>query len=148
MLSKLPLLAFLPLTTLAHFALESPPSREGNEDLQDQFPCGGSNTPSSERTQWPLTGGPIQLELGHTQSAVQVLLGVGNDPGENFNITLLPTIQEQGPGQFCIGAVTIPEGVSTEGMNATIQVVTNGDPSGGLYNVSPPLFSTLLFTLL
>ena len=135
--SQLLLLAFLPLTTLAHFALESPASREGNEDLQDQFPCGGSNTPSSERTQWSLTGGPIQMELGHTESAVQVLLGLGNDPGENFNITILPTIQEQGPGQFCVGAVTIPEGVAKEGMNATIQVVTDrGETTGGLYNVS------------
>lgn len=81
--------------------------------------------------------------MEHDEAAVQVLLGMGNDPGVNFNITLLPTIQEQGIGQFCLGDVVVPEGVATEGMNATIQVVTNGDPNGGLYNVSLPS-STLL----
>jgi len=75
--------------------------------------------------------------MGHDQAAVQVLLGLGTDPGSNFNITLLPTLQELGIGKFCLGAVTPPNGMNiSEGMNATIQVVTNGDPTGGLYNVS------------
>ena len=129
----------LPLTAFAHFTLDSPKSRPFDEDTLATFPCGGQDTPSSERTQWSLTGGPIQLSMEHDESLVQVLLGLGNDPGSNFNIILLPTIQEQGIGQFCLGDVVVPDGVATEGMNATIQVVTNGDPQGGLYNVSLPL---------
>ena len=137
------LFSLLPITALAHFTLDSPTSRHFDEDTLAQFPCGGQNTPSANRTQWSLTGGPIQLTMEHDEAAVQVLLGIGNDPGVNFNITLLPTIQEQGIGQFCLGDVLVPEGMATEGMNATIQVVTNGDPNGGLYNVSLPS-STLL----
>lgn len=136
MLSQMLFLTLLPLNTFAHFTLDSPTSRPLDEDTLAQFPCGGQDTPSSNRTQWSLTGGPIQLTMGHDEAAVQVLLGLGNDPGVNFNITLLPTIQEQGLGQFCVGDVRVPDGVATEGMNATIQVVTNGDPTGGLYNVS------------
>ena len=38
--------------------------------------------------------------------------------------------------------LNIPSGMSiTEGMNATIQVVTNGDPDGGLYNCADITFS-------
>ncbi|KAL8794798.1 MAG: hypothetical protein Q9195_002626 [Heterodermia aff. obscurata] len=134
--------SLLPLTTLAHFTLDSPPSRSSDEDTMAQFPCGGQKTPSTNRTLWPLTGGPIQLNMEHDEAAVQVLLGMGNDPGVNFNITLLPTIQEQGIGQFCLGDVLVPEGVATEGMNATIQVVTNGDPNGGLYNCADITFTS------
>lgn len=136
--SQLLFFSLLPLTTLAHFTLDSPPGRSSDEDTMAQFPCGGKSTPSENRTQWSLTGGPIQLQMEHDEAQVQVLLGLGNDPGVNFNITLLPTIQEQGIGQFCLGDVVVPEGVATEGLNATIQVVTNGDPQGGLYNVSLP----------
>ena len=136
MLSQSLLISLLPLTALAHFSLVSPPGRDGDEEAQGDFPCGGGKTVSPKRTQFPLTGGPIQLDLGHDESLVQVVLGLGNDPGTNYNITLLPTIQEQGPGDFCIGAVTIPEGVARDGVNATIQVITNGESSPGLYNVS------------
>lgn len=82
--------------------------------------------------------------MGHDEAAVQVLLGLGNDPGENFNITLLPTIQEEGLGHFCLGNISASMGMMgevniTDGTNATIQVVTNGDSNGGLYNVSRSL---------
>ncbi|KAK5143845.1 hypothetical protein LTR04_001756 [Oleoguttula sp. CCFEE 6159] len=132
----LSLFALLPLAS-AHFNLVYPAARGFNEDTIGTFPCGGQNTVSSNRTQWPLTGAPIQLNMGHTQSMVQVLLALGNDPGTNFNIVLVPTFQEQGPQNFCMGDVVLPSGLNvTAGMNATIQVVTNGDPSGGLYNNS------------
>ena len=131
------LLAFLPVAALAHFHLDSPTARGFDEDALVQFPCGGQNTPSPNRTLWPLAGGPIQLTMEHDEAAVQVLLGLGNDVGSNFNITLVPTIQEQGIGEFCLGDVQVPTGIHvSDGMNATIQVVTNGDPTGGLYNVS------------
>lgn len=98
------LLSLLPLAT-AHFRLLSPAARGFNEDVLGTFPCGGQDTPSSNRTQWPLSGGPVQLRMGHDRAAVQVLLGIGNDVGSNFNITLVPTIQEEGLGQFCFGDV-------------------------------------------
>ena len=135
---QLLLAALLPVVS-AHLNLVYPAARGFDEDALGTFPCGGQNTVSSNRTQFPLTGAPIQLLMGHTSSNVQVLMALGNDPGSNFNITLVPTFQEQGPQNFCIGggAFTLPSSLNiTAGTNATIQVVTNGDPSGGLYNVS------------
>lgn len=141
-----PLLTLLlPLTT-AHFLLNYPPARGFNEDLLVQYPCGGQNTPSSNRTAWPNTGAPIQLEMHHTSARVQVLIAYGNNPtGADFQTVLMPTFQETGPLNFCMGDVVVPNSNLTRaGMNATIMVATNGDPNGGLYNVSlsrpPPPF--------
>ncbi|KAH0283941.1 hypothetical protein KCU62_g8660, partial [Aureobasidium sp. EXF-3399] len=136
--------ALLPLVS-AHFKLVYPAARGFDEDILGTFPCGGQNTVSSNRTEFPISGAPIQLLMGHTAAKVQVLMALGNDPGSNFNITLLPTVQEQGPQNFCIGAgaLQFPAGLNiTAGMNATIQVVTNGDPSGGLYNCADITFTS------
>lgn len=137
--------SLLPLAS-AHFKLTYPAARGFDEDVLGTFPCGGQDTVSSNRTSWPITGGPIQLYMGHTDAKVQVLLGLGNDPGSNFNITLVSTFQEEGPDNFCINgaAIHIPAdalALISEGTNATIQVVTNGDPSGGLYNCADITFT-------
>lgn len=135
---KLHLLTFSVLTSLAsaHFTLDYPPARGFDEDQLVNFPCGGQNTVSSNRTQWPLAGGPIQLTMEHDRAAVQVLIALGNDATDAFNTVLIPTTQEEGIGKFCLGDVKVPESLGVkEGDNATIQVVTNGDPTGGLYNV-------------
>lgn len=140
MLSPFLLFLLTPLAS-AHFKLVYPAARGFDEDILGTFPCGGQNTVSSNRTLWPLSNAPIQLDMGHTSAKVQVLLALGNDPESNFNITLVPTFQEQGPQDFCIGgaAIHLPEGLNiTDGTNATLQVITNGDPNGGLYNVRPP----------
>lgn len=137
MRSQLLIAALLPLVS-AHFELVYPSPRGFDEDTLTTFPCGGQDTVSSNRTSFPLSGAPIQLNMGHTDAYVQVLLALGNDPGSNFNITLVPTFSEMGPQDFCIGAgaFSLPADLNiTDGTNATIQVVTNGDPSGGLYNV-------------
>jgi len=132
------LATLLPLVS-AHFKLIYPAARGFDEDILGTFPCGGQNTVSSNRTMFPIDGAPIQLLMGHTQSHIEVLIAFGNDPGSNFNTVLVPTFTETGPQNFCLGAgaLQFPSGMNiTEGMNATIQVITNGDPSGGLYNVS------------
>ncbi|KAJ9623144.1 hypothetical protein H2203_006080 [Taxawa tesnikishii (nom. ined.)] len=144
MRSQFILSALLPLAS-AHFKLVYPAARGFDEDTLATFPCGGQNTVSSNRTMFPINGAPIQLNMGHTQTNLQVLLALGNDPGSNFNITLVPTFTEEGPQNFCIGAGAIqyPEGLNiTDGMNATIQVVSNGDPSGGLYNCADITFTS------
>ena len=94
----------IPLTT-AHFLLNYPASRGFSEDQLSQFPCGGQSTVSPNRTLWPIKGGPIQLNMQHDRVAVQVLLGLGNDVGSNFNITLMPIFTEEGFGDFCMGDV-------------------------------------------
>lgn len=136
MLYPVSVLSLLPLA-LAHFTLDSPKARGFDDEKLGTFPCGGQDTVSDERTPFPLNGAPIQLTMEHDESAVQVLIGVGNNPGEAFNTVALQTIQEEGIGEFCLGSVLIPADLGLkEGDNATLQVVTNGDPTGGLYNVS------------
>lgn len=121
----------------AHFTLDFPQVRGFDEDNLGTFPCGGQNSVSNTRTPWPLDGGSIQLTMEHDHAAVQVLVALGNDPSSNFNAVLVPTTQEEGIGQFCLSGVKVPQSLGVkDGDNATIQVVTNGDPSGGLYNVS------------
>ncbi|EER43837.1 expression library immunization antigen 1 [Histoplasma capsulatum var. duboisii H88] len=141
----------LPLTfllTLAsgHFDLVEPRSRGSDHDKLAEFPCGGLPA-SSQRTQVSLTDPElnIALKMGHDHSAVQVLLALGSDPGTNFNITLVPTFAQIGLGDFCLPDVELSEeklGTRlTEGMEATLQVVTNGDPTGGLYNCADLVFT-------
>lgn len=135
----------LPAVASAHFQLRWPPARGFNQEQAGAFPCGGFDTVSSSRTDFPITGAPIQLALEHTESRIQVLMALGDGDGA-YSIELANTFQERGPEDFCLGAgrVRIPEGVNvTNGDRATIQVVTNGDPEGGLYQVSfnPPSIS-------
>ncbi|KAL5119021.1 hypothetical protein ACEQ8H_003150 [Pleosporales sp. CAS-2024a] len=126
-------LSLLPLT-LAHFVLESPTSRGFDDDKESSFPCGTFNNVMSNRTDFPISGGPIQLKMGHEQTNVAVYMAIGDNPGSAFNIVMRHTIMVTGLGEFCLGGVSVPAGVNvTDGTKATIQVVTNGDPSGGLY---------------
>ncbi|KAF8859403.1 hypothetical protein BDZ45DRAFT_589904, partial [Acephala macrosclerotiorum] len=107
------------------------------------FPCGGQDTVTSNRTSWPLSGGSIALTMGYIDANVDVLIAVGSDPGSAFNTVLRPTFTEQGLGAFCMTGFTTPSGMNiTDGTMATIQVVTNGDPGGGLYNCADITFSS------
>ncbi|KAL8664780.1 MAG: hypothetical protein Q9202_002783 [Teloschistes flavicans] len=142
---KFTLLTLVSLTALAsaHFTLDYPPARGFDEDQLGTFPCGGQNTISNNRTSWPLAGGPIQLTMEHDQAAVQVLIALGNDVTDDFNAVLVPITQEEGIGKFCLSSVKVPESLGVkDGDNATIQVVTNGDPNGGLYNCADITFSS------
>lgn len=141
LLTSSALLSFLPVVS-SQFYLVSPKARGFDENKLATFPCGGQDT-VGDRTPWPMKGGRIQLNMTHDQAAVQVLLGLGNDVGEHFNIVLHPTVQERGIGYFCLESLLEPESLGIkDGHNATIQVVTNGDPNGGLYNCADIIFQT------
>lgn len=140
MFAKSLILSALPLLTAAHFTITYPPSRGGGEEQQEVFPCGGFSE-AVNRTLVPLDAIPVSVVLGHTENLVQITLAVGNEVGEAFNTELLPTVQEYGPGDFCLPALTVPTGLNiTDGTNATIQVITNSHDGSGLYNVrgTPP----------
>jgi hypothetical protein len=127
-------IALLPVS--AHFSIDYPAARGSSDDNQGSGPCGGFEAPSAERTPVSTTSLVVAFEMGHDESAVQILLGLGDNPGNNFNITLVPTFRQEGLGKFCLGDISLPTDIGImDGMNATLQVVTNGDPAGGLYNV-------------
>ena len=153
----LPLLTLASLATAplvaAHFKLDYPESRGVDEDKMTQFPCGGLSA-SSNRTQVALSEDgsatlPVAITLGHSQTAVEVLLALGDDPGQNFNVTVQPTFRVEGLGAFCLSDIKFDGeklGVNlTDGANATVQVQTNGDPTGGLYAVGSSSFPQWVF---
>ncbi|KAF4629126.1 hypothetical protein G7Y89_g9016 [Cudoniella acicularis] len=136
------LTAFASLAS-AHFNLNYPAARGFDEDILGTFPCGGQNTVSSNRTVWPISNGEIALTMGHIDANVEVLIAVGNNPGSAFNTVLRKTFTEQGLGTFCMTGFSVPSSLNiTDGTNATIQVVTNGDSNGGLYNCADITFSS------
>lgn len=129
-------LVALPLLASAHFELSFPAPRGGDDEKQATFPCGGYEQ-TQNRTPVSLTSLGVAVELGHTENLFQIALAIGNDVGDSFNTILLPTIQEFGPGAFCLAAIPIPADLNiTEGTNGTIQVITNSHDGSGLYNVS------------
>ena len=114
-----------------------PAPRSDEDETEDTGPCGGFPV-SDKRTPVSMTSFPVALEMGHDRNVVQMLLGLGNDPGNNFNITLEKTFQQQGEGDFCLPNVQVPTGLNVvDGTNGTLQVVTDGEGGGGLYIVSP-----------
>lgn len=129
-------LSFLPLT-FAHFNLNFPPTRGFDDDKEGTFPCGTFDDVSKNRTDFPISGGPIQLTLGHPQTNVAVYMAIGDNPGSGFSIVAKKQFMVEGLGDFCMGSVAVPEGVNvTSGTKATIQVITNAHGEGGLYQVS------------
>lgn len=133
-----PLLPF----AAAHFTLDWPVARGFDEDTMPTLPCGGFDTPSSNRTSIALDANvlPVDITFHHSQTAVSYLLALGSNPGDSFNITLEPTLGAHGLGEFCLPSIPLDSktlGVSLhDGQNATLQVVTNGDNGGGLFAVS------------
>jgi len=140
--TQLAALAAFSTLASAHFNLNYPSARGFDEDKLVEFPCGSFNTPGA-RTTWPISGGQIALEMGHIDANVEVFIGIGDDVGSAFNTILRPIFGEVGLGAFCMTGFSVPEGLNvTDGTNATIQVVTNGDPDGGLYNCADITFSS------
>jgi len=125
-------LSLLPVS-LAHFTLNWPESRGSDESTAENFPCGGYSD-VGERTDFPINGGPLQLEMGHDQTNVAVYMAIGSDPGTAFNIVVRPQFVVTGLGPFCIGELNVPMSANvSDGTQATIQVVSNAHGGGGLY---------------
>ena len=128
-------LLLLPLVQ-AHYKLLRPAPREFDTSKEGSGPCGGSTTPASNRSTWSLDGDTISLSMGHDHSRLQILLGLGNDPGNSFNIPILPTSQQEGMGALCLQSLRLPAGVNAmDGQNGTIQIITSNESGGGLYVV-------------
>jgi hypothetical protein len=136
MLSSTILALSLVPVSLAHFTLNWPKSRGSAEDTAGNFPCGGYSDVQQQRTDFPIGGGPIQLNMGHEQTNVAVYMAVGNNPGSGFSVVMRPQFVVTGLGDFCMGQISVPSGVNvSDGTPASIQVVSNAHTSGGLYQV-------------
>lgn len=141
------LLAVAQLAT-AHFGLEYPTWRSntlgsGHNYSQWTYPCAGvpGNLEGGNRTDWPLTGGSVVLDLHHPWSYVFINLGLGPNV-TNFNYTLTPQfLNATGNGTLCIPTLPLPTDLKVEdGTQASIQIVTVGDSGSGLYNCADITF--------
>ncbi|KAF1917020.1 hypothetical protein BDU57DRAFT_475959 [Ampelomyces quisqualis] len=126
-------LSLLPVS-FAHFTLDWPKARGSAENTAGDFPCGGYADVQQQRTDFPISGAPLQLNLGHEQTNIAVYMAVGDNPGSGFSVVMRPQFQVQGLGDFCIGQISVPSGVNvSDGTKASIQVVSNAHANGGLY---------------
>lgn len=135
-----PLVALLamPMLASAHFHMLYPSPRSDVDETEGTGPCGGFAV-SQNRTKVSTNDFPVALEMGHDRTVIQMLLALGNSPGNNFNITLEQTFQQQGEGDFCLPHVRVPTDAGiADGTNGTLQVVTDGEGGGGLYIVRSP----------
>ncbi|KAK0631347.1 hypothetical protein B0T14DRAFT_532151 [Immersiella caudata] len=141
------LLAVAQLAT-AHFGLEYPAWRDatlgsGHNYSQWAYPCAGvpGNIPGGNRTDWPLTGGSVILDLHHDWTYVFINLGLGANVTV-FNYTLTPEfLNATGEGKLCLPTVPLPADLKVEdGTQASIQVITVGDSGAGLYNCADITF--------
>ncbi|KAH8905685.1 hypothetical protein BR93DRAFT_978856 [Coniochaeta sp. PMI_546] len=129
----------------AHFAVEYPAWRADSltNDSYNQYtwPCAGVPGNSGNRTDWPLTGGSLKLDLHHPWTYVFVNLGIGENV-TNFNYTLTQNFwNETGNGTLCVPTLPLPTNlVVTDGTKASIQVVTLGDKGNALYNCADITF--------
>lgn len=94
------------------------------------MPYGAGN-----KTEWPIEGGSVALDLHHPWTYLYINLGLGEN-STNFNISLTPELLNvTGKGDFCFPVLPVPIPVA-DGQAATIQFVTNGQSGSALYNVS------------
>ncbi len=107
---------------------------------------------TTNRTNWPITGGAIALQpgwfQGHATAFFYMNMGFGTDGPDNgppnMSFPMVPVFQIVGPsknpypGTICLPQVPLPSGVPTPnvGDNATIQVVETAVHGAALYSVS------------
>ncbi|KAI1384295.1 uncharacterized protein F4822DRAFT_65562 [Hypoxylon trugodes] len=122
----------------AHFKINYPiwrtDSLTSDNYSQWTWPCAGVSPDGNyNRTDWPISGGPIQLTLRHPWTYVFVSVGLGDEVAD-FNMSLTTDLlNTTGNGNFCIPALPAPPMNITDGTKASIQVITM-DWTGALYN--------------
>ncbi|KAG0295589.1 hypothetical protein BGZ98_001331 [Dissophora globulifera] len=117
---------------MAHFTLDYPASRGFNDDNEPTAPCGGFNT-ATNRTQFPLTKGFLEISSFHVSADMKINVVYGNDPAATDFTTAAATpassISINHPGQACLPLDLSTFKGAANNINATIQIVYNGGDS-------------------
>ncbi|KIW33425.1 uncharacterized protein PV07_00277 [Cladophialophora immunda] len=130
----------------AHTQIWYPEWRADSFDLpfsQRIYPCAGiSDNSTTPRTDWPLTGGSLNVTLHDAAAYIFINLGFGVNSSD-FNVTLFSApLNETGPGNLCFPKLTLPPGLPIqEGTQASIQFATAGHNGEGLYNCADITFT-------
>ncbi|KAH0550994.1 hypothetical protein GP486_007643 [Trichoglossum hirsutum] len=99
---------------------------------------------STNRTNWPVTGGAVAIQpgwnQGHPTAFFYINMGFGTVP-PNMSFPMVPVFQIIGPGRdpypgtFCLPQVPLPVNASVKiGDNATIQVIEVAIHGAALFN--------------
>ncbi|KIY04066.1 uncharacterized protein Z520_00758 [Fonsecaea multimorphosa CBS 102226] len=104
--------------------------------------AGISDNSTTPRTEWPLTGGSLNVTLHDAAAYIFINLGFGVNTSD-FNVTLFSApLNETGPGNLCFPKLTLPPGLPIqEGTQASIQFATAGHNGEGLYNCADITFT-------
>jgi len=154
-LHALVLLLAVPLAA-AHYGLVYPQWR--GDTLKDTnvtgwnqyiYPCAGvpRNSTKANRTDWPLDGGSLVLELKHPWDYIFVNLVFGVKEREAYDISLTPEfLNSTGSGILCIEKLALPRN-ATDGELGSLQVVTVSERGSALYNCADLKFTSSATTL-
>ena len=117
----------------AHFVLNYPGSLGFDDDNEPNAPCGGEDVTFNDNiTTVPVGGFPVALLTTHPQA--QFLYRGTLDKQAPFNWTnLLPVVNEQGLGDFCLPNMQVP--MNWANQSGLLQIIMDG-PDGILYQVS------------
>ncbi|KAF9535573.1 hypothetical protein CPB83DRAFT_841987 [Crepidotus variabilis] len=157
MLKMLTLIFCLIASASAHFHLLYPGPRGAFVAQNELQFCGNLPEVTTNRTTFPLSGGYINIQTGHPNWLLGVIISTDADPNtwEDFNIAGTNNQQfvkyygkQANPGTYCIPLDLKASGIAgvQEGSNVTIQAIFQGG-DGNLYqcadltlsaNASPP----------
>ncbi|KAI8082710.1 uncharacterized protein BX664DRAFT_338897 [Halteromyces radiatus] len=131
------LLVLVCQTVYGHYQLTYPPSRGFSESNEPTGPCGGFNQVSSQRTEFPIKNGFLEINSEHPKYTYQVFMAIGNNPtASSFtgNNSMVAQGQVSYPAQSCLQVDLSSVQAATDGTNATLQIIyMAGD--GSLYQV-------------
>ena len=100
---------------------------------------------TTNRTNWPVTGGAIAFQPGwfpgHSSANIYVNMGYGSTPLNMSNniingLDIVGPTKDPYPGTFCLPHIPLPENATVSvGDNATIQIIETALHGAALYNV-------------
>lgn len=132
------LLALACQTVFGHYQLTYPPSRGFDESREVIGPCGGFDSVSSNRTDFPLKNGFVEINSEHTKYTYKVNIAYGSKPtAADFtsDTSMVAQGQVAYPSQSCLPVDLSSVKNATDGTLATLQILyMAGD--GDLYQVS------------
>lgn len=141
--STLALLA-MASATMAHFTLDSPPTRGFDEDKESDPFCGGFPNASTTRSNLFYPHAPISITSHHDSATINVYLALGVPTGSESFLALPPVTSDvkiQGMGAKCLyvnATQDLAKGsdAGADGKNATLMMEYISATHGRLYQCS------------
>jgi hypothetical protein len=119
----------------AHFLLLSPTSAGFDDNKEDVNPCGGFVPNFDNSTDFFVDGDSIAVQSTHPVANWLFRATLDDAAAGNWT-NLVPSILQNGVGDFCKTDVTVP--ASYAGQQGVIQIIQEAT-DGALYQVCPPI---------